>query len=163
MRAAIWASSTSAIARSTRCGLEKAYRLWGADMSADYTPLEAGLERFVKLDKGDFVGREALLRQLDTGGPSIRLSCLTIDADDADAHAYEPVYADDRLVTYVMAGGYGHTVGKSIALAYLPTEQSASWHGARGGDPRRAPRRPRGVTAAVRPGQQTLDSVNVRR
>ena len=105
--------------------LEKAYRLWGADMSADYTPLEAGLERFVKLDKGDFVGREALLRQLDAGGPSIHLSCLTIDTGEADAHAYEPVYADGRLVTYVMAGGYGHAVGKSIALAYLPTEQSA--------------------------------------
>ncbi len=105
--------------------LEKAYRLWGADMSADYTPLEAGLERFVKLDKGDFVGREALLRQLDAGGPSIHLSCLTIAAGDADAHAYEPVYAEGRLVTYVMAGGYGHTVGQSIALAYLPTEQTA--------------------------------------
>jgi dimethylglycine dehydrogenase len=104
--------------------LEKAYRLWGADMSADYTPLEAGLERFVKLDKSDFVGRDAVLRQLDEGGPSIHLSCLTIDAGDADAHAYEPVYADGRRVTYVMAGGYGHTVGKSIAFAYLPTDQT---------------------------------------
>jgi dimethylglycine dehydrogenase len=105
--------------------LEKAYRLWGVDMSADYTPLEAGLERFVKLDKGDFVGREALLRQLDAGGPSIHLSCLTIDAGEADAHAYEPVYADGRLVTYVMAGGFGHTVGESIALAYLPAQEAA--------------------------------------
>ena len=105
--------------------LEKAYRLWGADMSADYTPLEAGLERFVKLDKGDFVGREALLRQLDAGGPSIHLSCLTIAVGEADAHAYEPVYAEGGLVTYVMAGGYGHTVGQSIALAYLPAEHAA--------------------------------------
>jgi dimethylglycine dehydrogenase len=104
--------------------LEKAYRLWGADMSADYTPLEAGLERFVKLDKGDFVGRDALLVQLDAGGPSIHLSCLTVDAGEADAHGYEPIYADGGLVTYVMAGGYGHAVGESIALAYLPTEQS---------------------------------------
>jgi dimethylglycine dehydrogenase len=102
--------------------LEKAYRLWGADMSADYTPLEAALERFVKLDKGDFVGREALVRRLEARGPSIRLSCLTIDVGDADAHAYEPVYSEGRLVTYVMAGGYGHAVGESIALAYLPTE-----------------------------------------
>ncbi len=143
--------------------LEKAYRLWGADMSADYTPLEAGLERFVKLDKGDFVGREALLRQLDAGGPSIHLSCLTIDTGEADAHAYEPVYADGRLVTYVMAGGYGHAVGKSIALAYLPTELIGCRHGARGGDPRRAAPRPRRDTAALRPRGKTLDSVNVRR
>jgi dimethylglycine dehydrogenase len=101
--------------------LEKAYRLWGADMSADYTPLEAGLERFVAFDKGDFVGREALLER----EPRIRLSTLVVDADGADAHAYEPVYVDGKLMTYVMAGGYGHTVGESIALAYLPIERAA--------------------------------------
>jgi len=100
--------------------LEKAYRLWAADMSADYTPLEAGLERFVAFDKGDFVGREALLAR----EPRIRLSTLVVGADDADAHGYEPVYVAGKLVTYVMAGGYGHTVGKSIALAYLPLEHA---------------------------------------
>ena len=104
--------------------LEKGYRLWGADMSADYTPLEAGLERFVALDKGDFVGREALERQIEEGGPRIRLSSLVVDADDADAHAYEPVYRGGELVSYVMAGGYGHAVGRSIALAYLPVEHA---------------------------------------
>jgi dimethylglycine dehydrogenase len=104
--------------------LEKAYRLWGADMSADYTPLEAGLERFVAFDKGEFVGRDALVRQRDAGGPRQRLSCLVVNADGADAHAYEPVYAGGELVSYVMAGGYGHTVDRSIALAYLPTEHA---------------------------------------
>jgi dimethylglycine dehydrogenase len=101
--------------------LEKGYRLWGADMSADYTPLEAGLERFVAFDKGDFVGREALLAH----EPKIRLSTLVVDATDADAHGYEPVYLDGELTTYVMAGGYGHTVEKSIALAYLPLEHAS--------------------------------------
>jgi glycine cleavage system aminomethyltransferase T/glycine/D-amino acid oxidase-like deaminating enzyme len=100
--------------------LEKGYRLWGADMSADYTPLEAGLERFVAFDKGDFVGREALLAR----EVRIRLSTLVVDAGDADAHGYEPVYVGGELVTYVMAGGYGHTVGESIALAYLPLEHA---------------------------------------
>ena len=104
--------------------LEKAYRLWGADMSADYTPLEAGLERFVDFDKGEFIGRDALVLQRDGGGPRIRLCCLAVDAADADAHAYEPIYANGELVSYVMAGGYGHTVGQSIALAYLPTEHT---------------------------------------
>ena len=85
-------------------------------MSADYTPLEAGLKRFVAFDKGDFVGREALL----ASEPAIRLCTLVVDADDVDAHGYEPVYVGGGLVTYVMAGGYGHTVGESIALAYLP-------------------------------------------
>jgi dimethylglycine dehydrogenase len=96
--------------------LEKAYRLWGADMSADYTPLEAGLERFVAFDKGDFLGREALLVR----EPHIRLSTLVVDADGADAHGYEPVYVEGELTSYVMTGGYGHTVDESIALAYLP-------------------------------------------
>jgi dimethylglycine dehydrogenase len=101
--------------------LEKGYRLWGADMSADYSPLEAGLERFVAFDKGDFVGRAALSAR----EPRIRLATLVVDADGADAHGYEPVYAGGKLATYVMAGGYGHTVGRSIALAYLPIAYSA--------------------------------------
>ena len=105
--------------------LEKGYRLWGVDMSADYTPLEAGLERFVAVDKGDFVGRDALLAR----EPRIRLSTLVIDADAADAHGYEPVYVGGELTTYVMAGGYGHTVGESLALAYLPLEQATDGTG----------------------------------
>jgi dimethylglycine dehydrogenase len=103
--------------------LEKAYRLWGVDMSADYTPLEAGLERFVRFDKGDFVGRDALVRQRDEG---IRqsLACLTVEADGADPHGYEPVLLDDRPIAYVASGGYGHAVARSIAFAYLPVEHA---------------------------------------
>jgi dimethylglycine dehydrogenase len=100
--------------------LEKAYRLWGADMSADYTPLEAGMDRFVDFEKGDFIGREALLRQREQGIER-GLACLVVDAADADPHAFEPVRAAGRTIGYVAAGGYGHTVDKSIALAYLPT------------------------------------------
>jgi len=99
--------------------LEKAYRLWGADMSADYTPLEAGMDRFVDFDKGDFIGRDALARQREQGVERA-LACLVIDAADADTHAYEPILADGEVIGYVAAGGYGHTVAKSIALAYLP-------------------------------------------
>lgn len=107
--------------------LEKAYRLWGADMSADYTPFEAGLGRFVKLDKGDFIGRDALVRQIEAGGPKIRLSCLVVDTQDADPHAYEPIFlpGEGKPVSYVMAGGYGHTIGAAICLAYLPTGLTA--------------------------------------
>ena len=103
--------------------LEKAYRLWGADMSADWTPLEAGLERFVAFDKGDFVGREALERQRSEG---IRrtLACLTVETDEADPHGNEPVRAAGTPVGYVAAGGYGHVVEQSIALAYLPVERA---------------------------------------
>ncbi len=103
--------------------LEKAYRLWGVDMSADYTPLEAGLERFVRFDKGDFVGREALLRQRDEGLTQ-QLACLTIDADRADPHGFEPVLHGGRPIAYVSSGGYGHVVEQSIAYAYLPVAQA---------------------------------------
>ena len=102
--------------------LEKAYRLWGADMSADWTPLEAGLDRFVRFDKGDFIGREALLRQRESGIEKT-LACLTIETD-VDAHGYEPVRRDGTPIGYVAAGGYGHVVEQSIALAYLPVEHA---------------------------------------
>ena len=100
--------------------LEKAYRLWGVDMSADYSPLEAGMERFVALDKGDFIGRDALVCQQEAGLEQ-GLACLVVDSTDADPHGEEPVRAGDELIGYVAAGGYGHVVGKTIALAYLPS------------------------------------------
>jgi dimethylglycine dehydrogenase len=99
--------------------LEKAYRLWGSDMSADYTPLEAGLGRFVRFDKGEFIGRDALLRQREKG-LTRELACLVADSPDADPHGYEPILDGDTAIAYVASGGYGHTVGESIALAYLP-------------------------------------------
>ena len=72
----------------------------GRRPSADWSPLQAGLDRFVAWDKGDFVGRDALLRERETG-PSHVLSCLVVDADGADAHGYEPVYAGaERPVAY---------------------------------------------------------------
>ena len=101
--------------------LEKAYRLWGVDMSADYTPIEAGLDRFVNFDKGDFIGRDALLRQRDQGATR-GLACLVIDVEDRDAHGYEPVRAGQEIIGYVAAGGFGPVVEKSIALAYLSTD-----------------------------------------
>ncbi len=100
--------------------LEKAYRLWGTDMSADYTPLEAGMGRFVDFEKGDFIGRDALLRQR-AGGLERALACLVVDATDADPYGYEPILDGGTRVGYVASGGYGHTVEQTIALAYLPS------------------------------------------
>ncbi len=99
--------------------LEKAYRMWGSDMSADYTPLEAGMGRFVDFEKGDFIGRDALLRQREQGLKR-GLACLVVDASDADPHGYEPILEGRKRIGYVASGSYGHTVEKTIALAYLP-------------------------------------------
>jgi dimethylglycine dehydrogenase len=95
-------------------------------MSADWSPLQAGLERFVAFDKGDFVGREALVAERERG-VSHALSALVVDVDGVDAHGYEPVYLPgaDAPVAYVASGGYGHSLEKSIALAYLPVAHAA--------------------------------------
>jgi dimethylglycine dehydrogenase len=103
--------------------LEKAYRLWGTDMSADWTPLEAGMDRFVDFDKGDFIGRDALVAQKEKGVER-SLTCMVVDANDADAHGFEPVLCGDELIAYVASGGYGHTMEKSIAFSYIPVKYS---------------------------------------
>ena len=102
--------------------LEKAYRLWGLDLASDFTALEAGMDRWVRFDKTDFIGRDALLAVAQNGGPRRRLACLVVDADGADAHGFEPVREGDRIVGFVTSGGYGFRVDRSIALGYLPTE-----------------------------------------
>jgi 4-methylaminobutanoate oxidase (formaldehyde-forming) len=100
--------------------MEKAYRLWGADISADFTPLEAGLDMFVKLDKGEFIGREALKRQKEEG-ISRSLACITVESGDAIPLGGEAIRSvEGEVVGYVSAAEHGHVVGKVIALAYLP-------------------------------------------
>jgi len=107
--------------------LEKGYRLWGVDITPQYTPLEAGLERFVRLDKGDFIGRDALIRQAAEGVRQ-RLVTVRIDLDPADdlfPRGGEPVHAGGQLVGYLRAAHPGHAVGMTLGLAYLPVELAA--------------------------------------
>jgi dimethylglycine dehydrogenase len=104
--------------------LEKCYRAWKVDLTHEYTPLEAGLDRFVDLDKPDFVGREALIRQQEDG-LSQRLVPLVVEAEDADAPVCATVFCEDRRVGLVTSGGYGHVVQESIALAYVALDATA--------------------------------------
>jgi 4-methylaminobutanoate oxidase (formaldehyde-forming) len=101
--------------------LEKGYRVWGADVTPEETPYEAGLGFAVKLDKGDFIGREALLERQE---PEKRLACLVLDDARAVALGSEPVRVGGELVGRVTSGGYGYSVERSIAYAYLPTAAS---------------------------------------
>ncbi|MDF1792207.1 MAG: FAD-dependent oxidoreductase [Thalassobaculaceae bacterium] len=101
--------------------LEKSYRLWGTDLNAENSALEAGLNRFVRLNKGDFTGRDALTRQQEAGVPNTYCT-IEIDADDADSFGNEPVFMDGEVVGRGTAGGYGHHVGKSLMLGYVKTE-----------------------------------------
>jgi 4-methylaminobutanoate oxidase (formaldehyde-forming) len=98
--------------------LEKGYRVWGSDVTPEDTPFEAGLGFAVKLDKGEFIGREALLERTE---PERRLACLVLEDPRAVALGSEPVRVEGELVGRVTSGGYGYTVERSIAYAYLPS------------------------------------------
>jgi dimethylglycine dehydrogenase len=101
--------------------LEKGYGRWGLEYTRNRTPFEAGLGRFVDLDKGEFIGRAALLAR-KTAPARRKLVVLSVEAGHADSRGDEPVYADGALVGATTSGGFGHAVGKSIALAYVPPE-----------------------------------------
>ncbi len=101
--------------------LEKSYRLWGTDLNAENSALEAGLNRFVRLNKGEFTGRDALVRQQEEGVPNTYCT-IEIDADDADPFGNEPVFMDGEVVGRGTAGGYGHYVGKSLMLGYVKSD-----------------------------------------
>ncbi|MGQ0571248.1 MAG: GcvT family protein, partial [Armatimonadota bacterium] len=104
--------------------LEKGYRYWSADITAEYTPYESGQAFCVKLDKGEFQGRDALVQQR-TEGVKQKLCCLVLAAPRAMAIGNEPIYQGDQVVTRVTSGGYGYTVGESIAYAFLPVGLAA--------------------------------------
>ncbi len=104
--------------------LEKGYRVWSTDITPETNPYEAGLGFCVKLDKdGGFEGRDAL-RAVKEAGVTQRLRCLTLDDPRVVALGSEPVRIGAAVVGRVTSGGYGHTVGASIAYAYLPAEES---------------------------------------
>ena len=99
--------------------LEKGYRLWGADIHSEYNPYEAGLGFAVRLNKGDFIGRDALLR-IKQQGITRKLACMTFDDPAVVVLGKEPVFAAGQCVGYVTSANYGYTVGKSIIYGYLP-------------------------------------------
>jgi glycine cleavage system aminomethyltransferase T/glycine/D-amino acid oxidase-like deaminating enzyme len=99
--------------------LEKGYRVWGADITPDDTPYEGGMGFCVRADK-DFVGKGALDPE-----PARRLCCLTLADPRSVALANEPVRVGGAIVGRVTSGGYGYTVQRSIAYAYLPAEHAA--------------------------------------
>jgi 4-methylaminobutanoate oxidase (formaldehyde-forming) len=101
--------------------LEKGYRVWGADVTPDETPYEAGVGFAVKLDKGEFLGRDALV----SVGSDLerRLACLVLSDPRSVALGSEPVRVEGRVAGRVTSGGYGYTVERSIAYAYLPVSE----------------------------------------
>jgi dimethylglycine dehydrogenase len=102
--------------------LEKSFGIWSAEFTQGYTPGQTGMDRWIAWDKPGFVGRDAAIAERDGNGPPQVIRTLEVATDDADASGYEPVWKDDKLVGFVTSGGYGHTVGKSLAMAMIDTD-----------------------------------------
>lgn len=136
--------------------LEKNWPTWFAELRPIYGPFEGGMARFVRLDKGEFIGREPARAEAEAGPRLARVS-LVVDGGDADVMGDEPIWArtgedfgavaaahgygaprfgadgaeigtadarsdgDWRVAGWVTSGGYGHSVGLSLAQGYLPT------------------------------------------
>ncbi|HXP76460.1 MAG TPA: glycine cleavage T C-terminal barrel domain-containing protein, partial [Stellaceae bacterium] len=105
--------------------IEKSFGIWSREFTQAYTPGMTGMDRWIDFNKKDFTGREAALREREQDAAKNRLVTLDVDTLDADASGYEPIWHDGKRVGYVTSGAYGHTLGKSIAMALVDKEFSA--------------------------------------
>ena len=101
--------------------IEKAYRGWGAELTNEVTMLESDMQRFIKFDKDDFVGRNASLQQKGKS-LSTRLVYFELDHGDTDVRGSEPIYDGDSCIGVTTSGGYGHRVQKSLGFGYVPPQ-----------------------------------------
>jgi 4-methylaminobutanoate oxidase (formaldehyde-forming) len=104
--------------------MEKARRVWAAEISPDYTPFEAGLGFAVALDKPEFVGRDALLRQKETG-VARRLVAFVAEDPETLLYGRETIYRDGKQVGYLASGGFGFTFDRAVGLGYVNIEGAA--------------------------------------
>jgi glycine cleavage system aminomethyltransferase T len=98
--------------------MEKKYLAWGVDITPDYNPHEAGLQFLIDWNKGDFLGRDALV-EITQQGVSQKLVCLALD-DPLAVFGGEAIFVDGQVVAQSTSGNFGYTIGKSLVLAYLP-------------------------------------------
>jgi dimethylglycine dehydrogenase len=98
--------------------MEKAYRGWGSELTSEIDMFEGSMERFIRLDKPDFIGRAQSLSKKQRG-ERIKLAYMTVEAGDNDCRGNEPVYLNGKVVGLTTSGGYGFAVNKSLAFAYV--------------------------------------------
>jgi dimethylglycine dehydrogenase len=107
--------------------MEKRFGTWFREFRPIYTPLEAGMDRYLKLDH-EFIGREALEAEM-AHGPERALVYLEIDPDPdepADVIGDEPIWHDGEVVGWVTSGAYAHYSARSLALGYVPAALARS-------------------------------------
>jgi dimethylglycine dehydrogenase len=99
--------------------LEKSFGVWSAEFTQDRTPGMTGMDRWIDWSRNDFIGHAAAAKaRADNSAPQ-RLVTLEIDADDADASGYEPIWQGEQRMGFVTSGGFGHYTGKSLAMGLL--------------------------------------------
>ena len=103
--------------------LEKGFGSWLREYKPDYGPRETGLDRFVRYQKPDFIGRDAAIEERDNP-PARQLVTLVVDADDADVWADEPIWKNGEVIGFVTSGGYAHYAEKSVAIGFVPVEMN---------------------------------------
>jgi dimethylglycine dehydrogenase len=96
----------------------------GRELSPEYSALESGLQRFVRLEKPDFIGRAALLARQSQPQSNSLVTLKVNGVTDADARGSEPVLHAGRMIGRTSSGGYGWRIGQSLALAMVPPEFS---------------------------------------
>ncbi|MGB9142191.1 MAG: FAD-dependent oxidoreductase [Aestuariivirga sp.] len=104
--------------------MEKSYRGWGSELTTEIDMFEASMERFIRLDKPEFIGKAASLSKHQRG-PRMKLVCLEVANTDCDCVGNEPVYSGEKIIGLTTSGGYGHTVKKSLAFAYVEPSMTA--------------------------------------
>ena len=105
--------------------LEKSYRLVGREMSIEYSAFESGLQRFVHPNKGQFLGRDALVAWQQKGFKNSFVTMEVHGITDVDARGSEAIYLGDQVVGRCTSGGFGWRTGKSLALAMVSPDHSA--------------------------------------
>ena len=97
--------------------IEKGFRQWKADLLTEFNPFESALDRFVKMDK-EFIGRSALERMMDSG-PRRAFVSMEIKTDEAPAQPGDCVVRDGRVIGTITSAGWGHRVGKNLAMGFI--------------------------------------------
>jgi dimethylglycine dehydrogenase len=109
----------------TAMAIEKSYRLIPRELSIEYSAWESGLDRFVHPNKGDFIGRDELVKLRENGPKWTFVTMEVHQVTDADARGSEAIYKNGKLVGRATHGGFGFRVGKSLALAMVKPEYAA--------------------------------------
>ncbi|KMK66671.1 FAD-dependent oxidoreductase [Puniceibacterium sp. IMCC21224] len=104
--------------------MEKGFLHWKADLITEFDPYETALDRFVKPEKGDFIGKAALLRRIEEG-PRKKLVTLTVDATHAPAHGGASLMREGKVVGTITSGDWGHRVGMNLAYGFVDPDLAA--------------------------------------